>query len=226
MHINNITLISDNLDAQAEFFGEKLLLPVKREVNCLQVKVGASTLTFQEGAVAGRYHYAFDIPQNQFTEARAWLESRGVSLVADCTGKQEYDFTNINAHAMYFRDADGNIGELIARHNLPTARMMPFSETSLLRISEIGLATPHVIKTVEILKAQGIPVWRGHGSETFSMMGTETGLLIVVQEGRYWLPTNDTPALPIPTQIMMQGNNKRIDMQNLPYQIHLSSHAQ
>lgn len=219
MHIKKIHLISSNLDAQAHFFAEILLLPTERKNDCLTVKVGTSQLVFQQGQVDGHYHYAFDIPQNQFDEAVAWLRARGVSILADCTGKQLYHHANINAHAVYFRDTDGNIGELIARRNLQTERLMTFDETSLLWVSEIGLATPHVIDTVEALKAQGIPVWRGHGSETFTMMGNEYGLLIVVQQERFWLPTHDTPALAIPTQIMMHGIKQPIRLDGLPYTI-------
>lgn len=86
--------------------------------------------------------YALGVPGHRFAEAAHWLENR-VPLLADQNGRVEFFFEQWNAHAIYFRDADGNIGELIARHNLETNSEEPFGARSLLGVSEIGWVFDH-----------------------------------------------------------------------------------
>lgn len=220
MEIQAIKIISPNLEQQRRFYADTLQLPLIADSPTeITVKIGTSLLTLQAGESAGRYHYAFEIPQNQFYEAMAWLEQR-TAILEDGSGKREFQHVDWNAHAVYFRDAAGNILELIARHNLDTARLIPFSSASLLRISEIGLPSPRVVETVAVLKQRlGLRVWRGAGSETFSAVGSEMGLLIVVQTGRNWLPTQDTPAIENPTDITLTGIHDDYQLPNLPYHI-------
>lgn len=186
----------------------------------LSVQIGTSTLTFQQmEQMAGRYHYALVLPQNQYSQAIAWLKQR-VDILASDDGRTRFHLADWNAQAVYFRDGDGNIAELIARHNLPTERMMPFTAESIIRISEIGLATPNVIDTVDAITSQtGLRVWRGAGSETFTAVGSEYGLLIVVQQGRNWLPSHGdhaVSAVPLMTHITMRGIEP-LQMPDLPY---------
>jgi catechol-2,3-dioxygenase len=218
MHIQQVTFNSPNINAQKQFFGQVLGFPIKLETeNILTIQAGTSLLTFVQDADHAPYHYAFDIPQNQFAQARQWLAER-VSLLADFEGGVEFHFVDWNAHAMYFSDADGNIAEFIARHNLDTTRLMPFNSQSIIRISEVGLVTPHVIETVAVLKQQlGIKSWRGSGSETFTAVGDEEGLLIVVRVGRPWLSTNIASAI-APLEIVI-AHVANLDVPGLPYRI-------
>ncbi len=61
--------------------------------------------------------FAFNIPENQFREAKAWLASR--VEIARPNGSDEIFYDDWNAHAVYFPDPGGNLVEFIARHNLP-----------------------------------------------------------------------------------------------------------
>lgn len=220
MHIQHLTLQTADIAAQHHFFGDVLGLPIiAADTQAVTIRVGASWLTFEAGAMASHYHYAFDVPENQLQQARQWLAAR-TAILSDCTGKSDFYLADWKADSFYFRDGDGNVAEFIARHNLPTASTLPFDQHSILRLSEIGLATPHVLKTVTQLKSQtGLGIWRGAGSEQFTAMGNEYGLLIVVQEGRNWLPTNDTPAQPLPTQVRIAGIQSPVRMTNLPYSL-------
>lgn len=218
MLIQHLTLHSNNINAQATFFSQTLGFTIIAISDyAVTIKVGQSWLTFEQNDVPSRYHYAFDIPENQLDEARAWLAAR-IPILTDCVGQSHFEFTDWNAEGFYFCDADGNVAEFIARHNLPTASNLPFGVDSVLRISEIGLATANVIETVDKLQQQtGLRVWRGAGSDAFTAMGDETGLLIVVQQGRMWLPTQDTPAQPLPTRVHITGISKSYEVEELPY---------
>lgn len=148
-------------------------------------------------------HFAFNIPENQFDTAVAWLRER-VPLLASTDGSETlFDFTDWNAHAVYFTDPDGNIAELIARHTLLSSRREQFE---ILGISEIGRATSVVEQQRRYLNAPpySLPDYR-EGSETFRPVGDDEGLVILVQVGRPWYPDNTKRAAPVPFRVTFKS---------------------
>ena len=146
-------------------------------------------------------HFAFNVPENLFDEAVVWLRAR-VSLLASTDGTEQlFDFTNWNAHGVYFTDPDGNIAELIARHTLLESRRESFE---ILGISEIGLVTDDVPSTVAQL---GLPAYR-QGSPQFQPVGDEEGLLIIVQRDRPWYPDNRHTAQPISFTVTLANGSE------------------
>lgn len=87
------------------------------------------------------YHFAINVPQNQFEDAVTWLSDR-VELLSDTeTGDSEIFFEDWNAHAVYCLDPAGNLLELIARHDLSNDSDRPFGSENFLEVSEkIGRA--------------------------------------------------------------------------------------
>jgi hypothetical protein len=105
---------------------------------------------------------------------------------------------------LYFLDSDRNVVES-SRANLDNASDEPFSEASLIGVSEISLVTPDVLQTATDLQRNlGLAVWDGAGSDMFSAVGDENCLFIVVKAGRVGLAST-LPALPLPTQVMIAG---------------------
>lgn len=146
-------------------------------------------------------HFAFNVPENLFAEAVAWLQER-VSLLASADGSETlFNFASWNAHAVYFTDPDGNIAELIARHNLASSRREHFA---ILGMSEIGLVTDDVPGTVAQL---GLPLYQ-QGGPSFQPVGDEEGLLIVVQRNRPWYPDNRHTAQPVPFSVTLPGGRE------------------
>ena len=101
------------------------------------------------------------------------------------------NFESWNAQSFYFRDLNGNLLEFICRYDLPNAASKEFTASSLLYISEIGIVTGNVHELMGDLKARyGIGTFiKQPPLENFAVLGTEEGLLIVVQKGRNWFPT-------------------------------------
>ena len=210
MNISEVILLASDLDAQRHFYHEMLHLPVVGDWDGhrLTLQAGSSRLTFTQAAAEwkGSYHFAFNIPSNQFGQAKTWL-SRRVSLFVDADGADEFAFTSWNADGMYFSDPSGNIVEFIARHDLPNSTDEPFGERGILSVSEIGVVTDDVNKTVaEARMALGAHVYRGEGSDTFAPVGDENGLLIIVKRGRIWFPDTGVIAESLPLTASLSGD--------------------
>ncbi|RNI22515.1 VOC family protein [Rufibacter latericius] len=191
MFIRHLTLFARDIKAQRLFYGQSLGLHlVASSPRAFTVQAGSSRLTFEQstGQEAPHYHFAFNIPENQLPEAKAWLQSRTSLLSKD--GTDVFVFAPAwNAEGLYFLDQDGNVVEFIARHNLSTSSQDPFGPQSLLCLSEMGLVVPEVAPVVDTLRQQvGLSVWQDAGPD-FKALGSETGLLILVKETRPWFPT-------------------------------------
>ena len=214
MKIHRVCLRTEQLTDLRRFYGETLALPLHEvERERFTVSIGASELQFQTGAAAAQ-HFAFNIPSAQFAAAQRWLTERAPLLPLP-QGGHTMHWRAWNAHACYFRDPAGNIGELIARHNLTDGDKslagQPFDPaTQLLGISEVGLALADVSAACrQIQDALGLPVWDAGDGVRFRAMGSEQGLLICVLRGHAWFPTEDVLATPTPLQIVFAGPEER-----------------
>ena len=100
MKISKITLLTQDVAKVKQFYHQILELPiVVDETDLVSFQVGRSILAYQYDDTYPQpiYHHAFNIPENQLAEAKAWLKSR-VGLI-DQNGMDEFDFVNWNAHS-------------------------------------------------------------------------------------------------------------------------------
>ncbi|WP_144460275.1 VOC family protein [Siminovitchia fortis] len=192
MEIKLLTLQTAQLETMKEFYTECLGFSLRGESpNAFQIQVGTSILEFIDENVAGTpyYHFAFNIPSNQFQEAKAWLKGKTTLLLED--GEDEADFSFWPAHACYFEDPSGNIVELIARYRENPMKESPFSVNHILNISEIGLVVKDAPKVGEQLKAINIfesdnePIT--HSSLHFMQENKNGVFIILTSVGRRWL---------------------------------------
>jgi catechol 2,3-dioxygenase-like lactoylglutathione lyase family enzyme len=195
-----LRLPSARADEQLRFYSETLGLAREGAA----VRAGATLLQFEDAPLSSPLHFAFNVPENQIREARDWAAERA-PLLSD--GDNELiDFSGWNAHAVYFRDPDGNIVELIARHDLPNASTEPFSAASLLEVSEAGVPTSDVPGVVDLLAGElGAPLYDGDRSR-FAALGDPEGLFIVVPLRRPWYPTA-LAARDAPLEVVVRGGN-------------------
>jgi len=141
--------------------------------------VGAKP-TFVAGD-ATAHHFAFHV-----ADLAPWKRRLDVT--------EEYDFSSWGgARAVYFRDPEENVVELIAR---PQAR-------DELTLAEVGLPVEDVPNAVETLQREvGLPLYDEAG-DTFAPLGDDDGLLIVVRVGRDWFPVG-VPAGDSPIEITIE----------------------
>jgi catechol-2,3-dioxygenase len=205
MHILELQLATNYLIEQHDFYSHVLGLPVHHyDTERLTLQIGTSRLTFvqQREPLGGCYHFAFNIPENQFAQGKAWLQQRA-QLLKNSSGIDEYAFESWNAHGVYFLDPAGNIAELIARHSLPNARQAPFNAESLLNVSEIGVAAIDVLTQADAISAHSnYQIYAGPGSPVFTAVGDEHGLFIIVPEGRIWNPETGKAAAHLPISVV------------------------
>jgi catechol-2,3-dioxygenase len=222
MQITELQLITRDLGALRAFYTEGLCLPLLAAApDSFSVQAGATRLTFSADATrAATYHFAFNIPENKLPAAKAWLSGRADLLTQD--GADEFASQTWNAQQVYFYDPAGNILEFIARHNLTNAAAGPFGPHDILEVSEIGLPVGVVPTTVALLTRDlGLPPFQDQG-DTFSPIGDDHGLFIVVRRGRHWFPTERAADLH-PLAVTIAGPQaRRYNLPDLPYAIEVA----
>jgi catechol-2,3-dioxygenase len=182
------------LTKMKEFYHHVLGLRVLEETpDDLTIAGGETLLRFgQAGPDCGKpfYHFAFNIPQNKILAARTWQKERTpllpipASLRDPAYPDDVVDYRHWNAHSIFFFDPAGNVVEYIARHDLENGAPGGFVSQDILYASEIGLVVDDVPATASKLKdVVGLNQYKG-GSDQFTALGDERGLLLVMKRGR------------------------------------------
>ena len=191
MNIQNVTMYASNFEKTKQFYLTHLAFPlVSEDENSFSFQVGQTTVTFHEALEGDTpfYHFAFNVPSNQFHEAKAWAKSK-VPLSTD-EGDDEVYFENIDAKSIYFEDPAGNIVEFICRLSDATTSDEPFSVASLQKMSEMSLVVQNKLEASTLLQDVGIS---NRGDEeilptglTFMGERADATYLLLVNEGRTW----------------------------------------
>ena len=203
MHLAEVRLATARPEAQRSFYARTLGLDVDPAAGSLGLRIGTGRLVFEDGA-ASPQHVAFRIPASAYADALAWLGAR-VELLTGSAGRPEFPFPDWNADAMYFRDPDGNILELIAHHDLADAYEPPFTPGALLGVCEVGIPADDVPEFLAWLEGRtGARRWSGDGVG-FAAAGDKRGSLIVVPRGRAWHPVPGADAVAGPVAITIDG---------------------
>ncbi|MCL4273630.1 MAG: hypothetical protein KJZ77_07135 [Anaerolineales bacterium] len=221
MLIKRLELLTSDLIAQRDFFSTMLELPAHLESDSLTIGAGKSMLVFNQAPAEwrGAYHFCFNIPENQFIHAKAWLSARTL-LVKDDKGNDEFHSQTWNSSSCYFKDAAGNILEFIARHDQRNAVNAPFGSGQILQVSEIGLASNDVVAFAkELCERMGISAYRQEPKEDFAPIGDEDGLLILPVENRIWYPNTGVPAQMLSVRVDVDVHGTEYQIRGVPYEI-------
>jgi hypothetical protein len=221
MNIMRLELLASNLGLQREFYENILELSAKRSSAGLEVKTAKTDLLFIQAPTDfhGAYHFAFNIPENQFHAAKSWISAR-IPLLHEESGKDEFRSESWNSDSVYFKDAAGNVLEFIARHNLKNAVEGDFDGKQILNISEIGLPSENVIEFANELGTKlGLPVFKQEPNETFTPLGDDDGLFILPIKNRIWIPNSGVPARLLPVRVTGKANGREWEVQGVPYTI-------
>lgn len=208
MQITELTLCTNKLSEIKKFYLEVLELKIISESQKeISFQAGSSILKFIEDKALANpfYHFAFNIPANKLEEALSWMQDKvnllpvGESLIAD--------FKNWNAKSIYFLDSVGNIVEFISRFDLKTETNERFNSSQILSVSEIGIIADDVSAYAKIIRDKYSinDFSKSQNDETFSAMGDDNGLFIIVNEARNWYPTK-TPSGKFPFEVKFTNN--------------------
>lgn len=225
MKIQHLKLYSKNLPQQLKFYRDTLGFPIlKSSPKSFTLKAGNSELQFTQTEQDYYYHFAFNIPGNQISEGRDWLQER--TRVYPFQGEEIVDFPHLSAKAVYFLDADQNIGEFIARHHHEAPSSQAFNVDSILKISEIGLPTGDVKAIHDHLSQEyGLENFSGDLNR-FAAIGSGEGCFIVINhQMKQWIPTMQD-AFPHPFQLRMGLKDRVVDLAYQNGEIEKISEAQ
>ncbi len=148
------------------------------------VKVGESTIVFRQSDQPAFYHFAINVPGNQFSIIKHWMKDR-LTLNREKAVDQIY-FPNFDADSIYFEDPAGNLIELIGRRNRDVFGNITIN--SFLNVSEVGIVTPHIVDVGDQLQDAGIPLWQGTevDPESLNFLGKNDTFIVLVPPGRRW----------------------------------------
>ena len=210
MNILAIELLTDDINKTEVFYNEILgLKTISKNKSSVSFATVSTKLTFRSSVnVNPVYHFAFDIPNNKLMEAFAWIE-KNVEILEIIPPDKIADFYNWNAKSFYFYDNNGNILEFIARYDLDNTSEVPFDGSSILSISEIGFVSKDVSQLCdELFDKYGLEVFSKQPKlNKFIVLGTDTGLFILVDENRDWYPTQKK-SKSFWTKVLFQNNGE------------------
>ena len=193
--ITGLRLVTSvSLSTMKDFYHGVLGLPVLAEGPTeITIAGGQTPITFANIALdsdAPFYHFAFNIPENKLLAAREWQAERTPLIppyprLRDSRyPKDVVHFQSWNSHSVFFWDPAGNLLEYIARHDLNNGAPGGFTSEDILYASEIAMVVDDVSATAARLRETfGLEQYR-RGSEVFTAVGDESGLLLVMKRGR------------------------------------------
>lgn len=193
MKIKEIEIHTNDLITTELFYTEVLGLKINsKDSNKISFATGETILNFVKSDVEKPvYHLAFNIPANQLESAFQWMTTKIKTIPVSATENYAH-FDSWNAEAFYFLDNNQNLLEFIARKDLENAVDEHFNSQHILSISEIGIVVDNVKEACENLITQtGLNYFSKQAPmDGFAALGDDNGLLILVNKGRNWYPTN------------------------------------
>jgi len=184
-------MYASNFGATKQFYLANLQFPLlSEEADRFTMNVGETAVTFIKAHLNEKpfYHFAFDIPSNQFEEAKAW--TKGKVTLSQEQGEDDVYFEGIDAKSIYFEDPAGNIVEFICRLSDAGHSAVPFTASSLQKVSEMSIVVKDKLKSVPAFHEVSI-FERDHNeisAQGLTFMGAreDASYLLFVNEGRTW----------------------------------------
>lgn len=215
MKILEIEILTNNLPETEKFYAKILCFEVDNKTeHSITFKIGSSKLTFTKTALNNPvYHFAFEIPYNLLEEAIVWIADKAELIKLDNNTLITH-FEDWNAKSIYFYDNNGNILEFIVRYDNTISSAAAFTQHQILCVSEIAFVTDSVEKLVSELKMKtGLDYFSKHAPcSDFSVLGNNTGLLLISVEDRAWYPTQ-IKAKKFTVKVKLKSDRRTIEYQ-------------
>lgn len=146
------------------------------------IQIGTSKLTFVETTEDASYHYAINIPGNQFTIIKEWLQQH-YELSKDGGVNQVYS-PHFDADSMFIEDPAGNLIELIGRRNRDFFGSL--TPEAFYDISEVTLVSSRVVDLGEQIQDINLPLQHGIEAdpERINYLGKDDTFIALVKNNR------------------------------------------
>lgn len=180
-----ITLYTNQLKQLQRFYVNILNLPIESlNQSSFSVKIGTTKLIFSESNVPATYHFAINIPGNQFSIIKDWVENRYPLQTNE--GLDEIYRSQFDADSFYIEDPSGNLVEFIGRRSRDF--LGSFSIDAFYDISEISIVTPFVYDIGEQIQDEAIPLHFATkiNEHAVNYLGENDTFLVLVPENRKW----------------------------------------
>jgi catechol 2,3-dioxygenase-like lactoylglutathione lyase family enzyme len=219
VRFDEVELSVPDLEAARAFYAGVLQLAELPAEGGLALAAGRTRLALRKAPPGERQHYhiAFSVPLARFDAARRLVAAHTPLIAAD--GDEVIVHASWDAVAFYFRDPAGSILECIARRGEPANDPSAPEAPGIGSVCEVGVVVDDVSAMAVTLRVTlGLASFRGSEGDTFTALGDEEGLLIVVQRGREWYPSTGLAAAPAPLQLALTlGDGTRHGISGPPY---------
>jgi catechol-2,3-dioxygenase len=208
VRFDEVELSVPDLEAARAFYTDVLQLVELPAESGIALAAWHTRLRLREAPAVERphYHFAFGVPLARFEAARRLVAAHTPLITAD--GDEVIVHASWDAVAFYFRDPAGSILECIARRWEPEDDPSVPEAPGIRSVCEVGLVVDDVPAMAATLRtALGVAPFRGSEGETFTALGDEEGLLIVVQRGREWYPSTGLAAAAAPLRLTLTTDN-------------------
>lgn len=188
-HFKDIELQTLSVEGAKQIYADILQFPiVKRTDTYIQFQITSfTTVSFTEVLEPIiPNHFAFQIPTSSFKEIANWLMKSGVHILKDREGEPVIHHSSVSK-AVYFKDNDGNILEIIARDYVNDNLLPKCGPLQVMYVRELGFPVIHVPTFREWLKGT-FHMKTIQDAETFNFVIGGTVHAVVVEEGRPWIP--------------------------------------
>lgn len=207
MKIESITMMASHLEEMKFFYTETMGFSLLSKGNdYFRIAAGSTEIEFKEVDNDPYYHFAFDVSDNQFEEAKDWVKQRVPLLIEE--GEDEAFFEHFPARAFYFEDPAGNIVEFIARPTITENQEHPFTVESIYYVSEMSLVVNDPKEAHDVLAQLGVPERDrkepNPAGLTFMGERQEGSFLLLTPPGRRWYFSDKVSAV-FPMEVKLNG---------------------
>lgn len=188
--LKKVTLYTHELKQLRRFYMNVLNFPINEVTDdSFNVKVGTSTIEFIEQEKKAHYHFAINIPGNQFKIIKEWISDR--YPLETYEGIDEIYRVKFVADSFYIKDPSGNLIEFIARRSRDF--LGTFTLDAFYNLSEISIVTHSVSEVGELLQDQAIPLYFNSQimEDDVNYLGKDDSFIVLTPEGRKWAFSNE-----------------------------------
>lgn len=169
------------------------------------VTIGDSAVTFTATEQSAFYHFAINIPGNQFFIMKEWIQDR-IPLNKE-GGINEIYSPSFDADSMFIEDPAGNVIKLIGRRKRDLFGAL--TSEAFLNVSEVAIVTPFVKDVGEQLQDFGLPLRHGTevNTDSINYIGRGDRFITLAPPQKKWDFSNQATETH-PLQIILHDNSQ------------------